>query len=61
MNDSSTTLVFRIWGALFCVCLATNLSAAAEPAGQRGLVQDQVDWPSFLARHDLVWDRLGRN
>lgn len=31
-------------------------AAPADPAA----VQDRIDWPAFLARHDLRWDRIPR-
>lgn len=36
--------------------------ASAEPDAnsKAALVYDDVDWPSFLARHDLVWDMMPR-
>jgi len=33
----------------------------SSPGAKGGLVKDQVDWPTFLARHDLVWNRLGKS
>lgn len=36
--------------------------AALYPALARTMPPaDPIDWPAFLARHDLVWDRLPRN
>ena len=33
-------------------------SAGAAPAASKEVVEVQVDWPAFLARHDLIWDKL---
>ena len=38
---------------LLCVLL-TPLSLPAQPPA----VTDRVDWPAYLAQHDLLWDRL---
>jgi len=36
------------------LCLAANLLASELP------VRDEVDWPAFLSRQDLVWEQLPR-
>jgi hypothetical protein len=61
VNSPVLTLASRICGALLFVCSASGSRAATEPAERHPLVQDQVDWAAFLARHDLVWDRPGKN
>jgi len=38
-----------------CLGFVSTAFAAAAP-----LVRDAVDWPAFLARHDLVWEQLPR-
>ncbi|WP_213979847.1 hypothetical protein [Sphingomonas sp. dw_22] len=40
---------------------AVPLIAAANPARPPALIEDLVDWPAILARHDLIWDRLPRS
>ena len=61
VNNPVITLAIRICGALLFVCSASCSSAAAEAAERHSLVQDQVNWAAFLARHDLVWNRPGKN
>ena len=61
MNSSVLTLAIRICGAMLFACFASDSSTAAEPAERHSLIQDQVDWGVFLARHDLVWERPGKN
>ena len=34
------------------------LAAASGTAAEKAAVTFDVDWPSFLARHDMVWERL---
>ncbi|MEI6604844.1 MAG: glycoside hydrolase family 95-like protein [Verrucomicrobiota bacterium] len=36
-------------------------TASAAPIQTAAAVQIQIDWPSFLARHDMVWDSLPQN
>jgi alpha-L-fucosidase 2 len=48
------------------VLLAVVLSSApcgmvVAPAAEAAAVKLQVDWPAFMARHDLVWDCLPRD
>lgn len=38
-----------------CCCLVTILAVSAIHAAE---LVDQIDWPEFMARHDLVWKRL---
>src|SRR3954451_6210165 len=44
--------MFRLSSAIviFAGLLLTSARAAE--------VQDKIDWPNFLARHDLVWNRV---
>ena len=36
----------------------TRGTTADKPPGPGTLVRDGVDWPQFMARHDLVWEQL---
>jgi hypothetical protein len=43
--------------AALALLLSLTIGAvAAQPA-----IQEQIDWPSFLARHDLLWKQIPRN
>ena len=44
-------LVLRV---VFIALLFTFIPAASRAAA----IEDRVDWPAFMARHDMVWDRL---
>lgn len=44
----------------FLPTLFVALTAAVRSADSPGPVRDQVDWPVFLTRHDLVWEQLPR-
>ena len=49
----STNLFHSFLVFAFLVPLAA-MSRAAEIQG----VEDKIDWPAFMARHDMVWERL---
>lgn len=59
MRTNPASFHRQLCGLLLLTCLAPAL--AAERASERGLVQDQVDWATFLARNDPVWKRPGKN
>jgi hypothetical protein len=46
---------------MFAVSIMPRASKAAEKAADRPGLRDQIDWPAFMARHDLVWDTLPSN
>ena len=37
------------------VCLFLSLNILGK--GDSSLIDDQLDWKSFLSRHDLVWEK----
>lgn len=44
-----------------CRCLATaaaGILLACGSAVANHLVKEEIDWPAFLARHDLLWEQL---
>ena len=41
--------------------IALMAASAAAPSRKDAVVQTQIDWPAFLARHDMVWDSLPKN
>lgn len=43
------------WPLLFILLL---LAATRLPAAQPYCVEAKIDWPAFMARHDMVWERL---
>ena len=47
------TTIHTLAAMLVLFSAATTAPAASKPA-----VDVQVDWPGFLARHDLIWDKL---
>ncbi len=47
----------RRWGAAVALGLLRAASGGASEAPQ---VRDAIDWPSFMARHDLTWDEIPR-
>lgn len=38
--------------------LVLSCAGTAAPAASKAGVEVRVDWPAFLARHDLIWDKL---
>ena len=48
---------------LISTAAAITLAAASAAATNQtdAVVQTQIDWPAFLARHDMVWDSLPKN
>lgn len=61
MTRSDLTSANRFRAALLMTGLVLTAATTARPAEDSGLVDNQVDWAAFLARHDLVWDRPGKN
>jgi hypothetical protein len=51
-----------LWAAVAVTPLAaaiTLVTASLAAAGeQESVVQSQVEWPGFIARHDMIWDTL---
>lgn len=37
---------------------SASLLSFAAPVRPRSILNDDVNWPEFLARHDLIWERL---
>ena len=40
------------------LCLLSLLLMLVSPVLASAEVQDKIDWPQFLSRHDLVWEEL---
>ena len=40
------------------VAITLMATSTAAPSRTDAAVQTQIDWPAFLARHDMVWDSL---
>ena len=61
---SSSMSKFEVMFAPSCLKVLPNggIAVAATPAvGQSGAVPaTRIDWPAFLARHDLIWSRQPR-
>ncbi len=54
MKPHFTNLLF----VLFTLCCSVN-AHARQPSHENGdQISASVDWPNFLAQHDMVWDRV---
>jgi hypothetical protein len=60
MNPTPNTMLKQL---ILSTSAAITLAAAgaAAPCRTDTVVQTQVDWPAFIARHDMVWDGLPEN
>ena len=53
MHHSSSIRI--VWAAVLLFCAGIILPVDAQA---RGHLQDDIDWASFLAQHDMYWDHL---
>ena len=44
--------------ALTIALLFISAGLSGQTVGEKSLVRLNVDWPKFMARHDLIWDRI---
>ncbi len=52
------TVVFSRWAVAIAFGLFLMLQASCVTTRRPAEVVDKVDWPAFLARHDMVWTKL---
>lgn len=52
------TLIPRILRSLICGALVLLTTPSSARAQGNTSIQDKINWPNFLARHDLVWEKL---
>lgn len=57
MNTKTTRAIV---GAVAAMSLIASAVMAQQPAAgeQKSVVQSQVEWPAFIARHDMIWHTL---
>ena len=50
----------RLWVVTVCALILGDLepSLVAEPKISPALVHSAIDWPDFMSRQDMVWDRV---
>src|SRR6478752_3677607 len=53
MRIVRTSIATLAYGAALAFAIAPCISRGATP-----LIDERVDWPSFLARHDLIWKKM---
>jgi len=58
---TNATFAIRLCAPLLLAVLLPPVVALGEAGEESGPVKNQVYWASFLARHDLVWDRPAKS